>query len=165
VLEKRIDTQLEANVTMSTPKRTMFFIQLANLARAGADWLDEMTSGLPTHLPPATVGAAAPAAPAAAAPVPPKKKSPPAAAAAPAVVETPAPVAAAAPAAAAPTNGAPVADTIMARARAAAKGYAEVYGRDGLVDVLKKYLPGEKGTLADVPADKLPDLLKELSAG
>jgi hypothetical protein len=148
---------------MSTPKRTMFFIQLAHLARAGADWLDEMTSGLPTHLPPSTVGAAAPAAAAPAAPVPPKKKSPPAAAAAPAVVETPAPVAAA-PAAAA-TNGAPIADTIMARARAAAKGFAEVYGRDGLVDVLKKYLPGEKGTLADVPADKLPDLLKELSAG
>jgi hypothetical protein len=48
----------------------------------------------------------------------------------------------------------------MKQARDAAKSYAEVYGRDGLVAVLKKYT---KGTLADIPAEQLPELVKELS--
>lgn len=49
---------------------------------------------------------------------------------------------------------------LMAQARAAAKSYAEVYGREGLKEVLGKYT---QGTLADIPTDKLPEVLKELS--
>lgn len=55
--------------------------------------------------------------------------------------------------------GAPAGD-IMAQCRQAAKSYAEVYGREGLKEVLSKYT---QGTLADVSTDKLPELLKELS--
>lgn len=49
---------------------------------------------------------------------------------------------------------------LMAQCRQAAKSYAEVYGREGLKEVLSKYT---QGTLADVSADRLPDLLKDLS--
>jgi hypothetical protein len=149
-LKSNRSTNKEQN-PMSTSKRTMFFVALANLARAGADALDELTSGLPTHLPPATVGAA----PAVEAPAP-----KPAAAPKPAKVAKaePTPVAVEK-AAAAPTNGAAAGD-LMAQTRAAAKAYAEVYGREGLVAVLKQFTTG---TLADVSPEKLPEVIKALS--
>lgn len=50
---------------------------------------------------------------------------------------------------------------LMEKCREAAQGYAGVYGREGLRKILDKYVPGKP--MADVPADKLPDLLKDLS--
>jgi hypothetical protein len=49
---------------------------------------------------------------------------------------------------------------IMDKIRDACKEYANVYGRDGLRAVLDKYAPGK--TVADIPADKLPEFLKDL---
>jgi hypothetical protein len=48
----------------------------------------------------------------------------------------------------------------MDKIRDACKEYANVYGRDGLRAVLDKYAPGK--TVADIPADKLPEFLKDL---
>jgi hypothetical protein len=59
-----------------------------------------------------------------------------------------------------PAAVAPAGNDIISQCRAAAKSYAEVYGREGLKEVLKKYT---EGTLADVAPEKLPALLAELS--
>lgn len=130
---------------MSTTAQQKFFTSLAQFARSTADLLDEMGK----------VEVAEPAAK-------------PAKAAKPAVVETPKPAPVAAVAAAlapVPVSTTPPpavngAGDLQAQCRKAAKGYAEVYGREGLKDVLKKYT---EGTLADVPAEKLPELLVALS--
>lgn len=49
---------------------------------------------------------------------------------------------------------------LLDQCRKAAQEYAGVYGREGLRAILNKYTDK---TMADVPADKLADLLKELS--
>jgi hypothetical protein len=93
----------------------------------------------------------------AATPAPAKKKTPAAAPAAPAATETPA---AAAPVAKPAPAAAPAGEDLATQCRKAAKAYAEVYGREGLKEVLTKFTDG---TLADVAPEKLPELLKALS--
>lgn len=51
---------------------------------------------------------------------------------------------------------------LLEQAIAASKGFNELFGREELVKVLKKYLPEGKKTLPDVPEDKLPALIAEL---
>jgi hypothetical protein len=148
-LERSIDTQLEA-ATMSTIAQQKFFASLAAFARASADVLDELSHGG------APVEAAKPAEPAKPAAPKATKAAPVEPAKTPEVKAAPKPVEVK-PAATPPTNGS--AD-ILAQCRSAAKSYAEVYGREGLKEVLKKYT---EGTLADVPPEKLPELFKELS--
>jgi hypothetical protein len=58
---------------------------------------------------------------------------------------------------AAVTNGA---EDLPTQARKAAKSYAEVYGREGLKEQLKKFT---EGTLADIPAEKLADFIAAVS--
>lgn len=127
---------------MSTTAQQRFFASLAQFARSTADLLDEMGKGEPVEPTPKPAKVAKPAVvetpkPATLAPVP--------------VATTPPPA----------VNGAEGGD-LQAQCRKAAKGYAEVYGREGLKEVLKKFT---EGTLADVTAAQLPELLKQLSAG
>lgn len=84
--------------------------------------------------------------------------------AAPAAAEAEAPPAAAKkpkppPSAAAPAE-APASGVDPAALKKAAKGYAELYGREGLQEVMKKYTTG---TIADIPADKLAAFLADIS--
>lgn len=72
----------------------------------------------------------------------------------------PAETPAAEPKAEAPKPAADDGKAIMDKIRDACKEYANVYGRDGLRAVLDKYAPGK--TVADIPADKLPEFLKDL---
>lgn len=135
---------------MSTPAQKAFFSSLAMFGRAAADLLDEMAKG---EAPAAATAAAAPA------PKPAKAPKP-----APVAVAAPAPAAAAPAPAAAATVTVPAAANgaadLMTQTRAAAKSYAEVYGREGLKEVLSKFTTG---TVADVPPEKLPELIAALS--
>lgn len=128
---------------MNTAAQKAFFTSLAAFARSTANLLDEMSKNddAPTEAP-AKPAKPAKAAAGAADPTPT------------AVAPKPAASVAAAPAAA------PVGGDLMAEARKKAKEYAEVYGREGLKEMLSKFTTG---TLAEVPADKLPDLIKALS--
>lgn len=54
------------------------------------------------------------------------------------------------------------AEAKVTEAREAAKAFAKANGRDALMGALKKYLPNGEGTLADVPHDKLDDLMGDL---
>lgn len=121
---------------MSTAAQKAFFVSLAAFARSTANLLDEMSKNDDA---PAETPKPAPAA---------KKK------------ETPAPAAAAAAAPEAGKSQAGPTGDLVADARKAAKAYAEVYGREGLKEQLSKFTDK---TLADVPADKLPELIKALS--
>lgn len=55
---------------------------------------------------------------------------------------------------------APASGVDPAALKKAAKGYAELYGREGLQEVMKKYTTG---TIADIPADKLAAFLADIS--
>jgi len=129
---------------MVTSAQKAFFTSLAGFARATASLLDEMGSADPTTPEPVKAAEPKPAkvAKVAAAPAPVEHKPPP-------VATTPPPA----------VNGTEGGD-LQAQCRKAAKAYAEVYGREGLKEVLKKFT---EGTLADVTAAQLPDLFKALS--